>query len=199
MAALEQDPFSVDTPRGLAALWPLLLALSVAVKLDSPGPAFFGHERVGRGWSRFKVWKFRTMVSGADQAGAAVTAGGDPRITRLGRLLRRTKLDELPQLWNVLVGEMSMVGPRPEAPRYAEAFREAYDEILAVRPGITDEAAITYRNEEAVLAAAEEPERIYLEEVLPRKIELYRRYLEQQSLAGDLKLILRTLDAVIRA
>ncbi|MDF1563925.1 MAG: sugar transferase [Deltaproteobacteria bacterium] len=182
---------------GLAALWPLLLLLSVAVKLDSPGPAFYGHERVGRGWSRFKVWKFRTMVTGADRAGAAVTAGGDPRITRLGRLLRKTKLDELPQLWNVLVGEMSMVGPRPEAPRYAEAYREAYDEILSLRPGITDEAAITYRNEEEVLAAAEDPEAAYLEEVLPKKIELYREYLEEHSLAGDLELILRTLRAVV--
>jgi len=182
---------------GLVALTPLLLAIAAAVKLDSAGPALYGHERVGRGWSRFRVWKFRTMVSDADVRGPAVTAGGDPRITRTGALLRRTKLDELPQLWNVLVGEMSLVGPRPEAPRYAKAFREAYDEILSILPGITDEAAIAYRDEEGLLAEAEDPERVYLQEILPKKIELYRRYVRERSLRRDLSILFRTLEKVV--
>jgi len=182
---------------GLGVLAPVLIGVGVAVKLDSEGPALYGHERVGRDWSRFQVWKFRTMVTNADALGPSVTAGGDPRITRVGRILRDTKLDELPQLWNVLVGEMSLVGPRPEAPRYAEAFREAYDEILRVRPGITDEAAIVYRDEEALLAAADDTERVYLEEILPAKIELYRQYLAQRSLAHDFSILVRTLKKVV--
>ncbi len=182
---------------GLGALAPLLVALGVAVKLDSSGPALYGHERVGRGWQRFRVWKFRTMVADAESLGPQVTAGGDPRITRVGRLLRDTKLDELPQLWNVLVGEMSLVGPRPEAPRYAEAFAEAYHEILQVRPGITDEAAIVYRDEERLLADAEDPERAYLETVLPAKIELYRSYLRERSFGRDVSILLRTVRKVV--
>ena len=182
---------------GLGALAPLLVGVGVAVKLDSKGPALYGHERVGRGWTPFRVWKFRTMVTDADSIGPAVTAGGDPRITQIGRLLRATKLDELPQLWNVLVGDMSMVGPRPEAARYAEAFRADYDLILTVRPGITDEAAILYRNEEALLSDADDPERVYLEHILPKKIALYHRYLTDRSLGRDLSIILRTLEKVV--
>lgn len=182
---------------GLIATAPLLVGLAIAVKLDSPGPALYGHERVGRGWSHFRAWKFRTMFVGADRVGAAVTAGGDPRITRIGRILRRTKLDELPQLWNVLVGEMSLVGPRPEAPAYAEVYKSAYDEILSIRPGITDEAAIAFRNEETLLAASDDPERSYLDEVLPQKIAIYREYLRSPSLKRDLALVLKTLRVVL--
>ena len=188
----------VGAGAGLVVLAPVLATVALVVKASSKGPVLYGHERVGRGWSRFKVWKFRTMVTDADQVGPAITAGGDPRITRAGRVLRRTKLDELPQLWNVLVGDMSLVGPRPEARRYAEAYRADYDVILTVRPGITDEASIRFRNEEEILAAAEDPERAYLDEVLPEKITLYREYVGSHSLATDLSILARTIARVVR-
>jgi len=182
---------------GLVALSPLLGGLMAAVKLDSDGPALFGHERVGRGFRRFKVWKLRTMVRDAERKGGQVTAGGDPRVTRLGRWLRRTKLDELPQLYNVLVGEMSLVGPRPEAPRYVEMFADDYQEVLTVRPGITDEASLEFRHEEEVLARAPDPEREYREVVLPRKIALYRQYVRHCSLSNDVSIVLRTVWKVV--
>jgi len=181
---------------GLLALGPLLAVLALAVKLDSPGPVLFRHERVGRGGRSFKLFKFRSMTHGAK--GPQVTSAGDGRITRVGRWLRRTKLDELPQLWNVLVGDMSLVGPRPEVARYVELFAEDYRDILEVRPGITDFAAIEYRDEERVLAAAADPEAEYRQVVLPAKIALYRRYLAERSLTTDLLLIGRTLLAILR-
>ncbi len=181
---------------GLVALSPVLAAAALAVKLDSPGPVLFRQERLGRAGRPFRILKFRSMRSGS--AGLAVTAGGDPRITRTGALLRKTKLDELPQLWNVLGGEMSLVGPRPEVERYAALFPDAYAKVLGVRPGLTDFAAVEYRDEEKVLAGAADPEKAYLEEVLPKKMALYRRYLDEMSLATDLKLILQTLAALFR-
>jgi lipopolysaccharide/colanic/teichoic acid biosynthesis glycosyltransferase len=182
---------------GLAAALPVLFGIAAAVKLDSPGPVFFGHERVGRHGRRFRTWKFRTMEQGAKDKGVEITAGGDPRVTRIGRLLRATKLDELPQLLNVLAGEMSLVGPRPEVAKYVEIFQQDYDVILSVRPGITDEASIAFRQEEQVLAAAQDPQREYLEKVAPQKIALYRRYVDEMSLGKDLSIIIRTIWKVL--
>lgn len=181
---------------GLVVLSPVLLGCALAVRLDSPGPVLFRQVRVGRGGRPFQLLKFRSMRHGA--AGAAVTSAGDARITGVGRMLRRSKLDELPQLLNVLRGDMSLVGPRPEVERYVRMFPEAYQRILSVRPGITDFAAIEYRDEERILAASGDPERAYVEQVLPAKIALYDRYLAERSLWTDLSLLAKTILAVLR-
>lgn len=179
---------------GLIVLSPLLLAIALAVKLSSPGPVFFRHWRMGRGFRPFRVIKFRTMT--ADNNGPQVTAQDDERITAFGRVLRQTKLDELPQLFNVLGGSMSLVGPRPEVKEFVERFRADYEEILTVRPGITDEASIHFRDEERILADASDPQRTYLEQVLPEKIELAKRYVRNRSFAGDVAIIVRTLASL---
>lgn len=181
---------------GLSLLSPLLITAALTVKIDSPGPILFRHERVGLRGRRFRLLKFRSMTHGS--SGREVTVAGDARVTRVGRLLRRTKVDELPQLWNVLVGDMSLVGPRPEVPRYVELFADAYEEILEVRPGLTDFAAIEFRDEEGVLAAAVDPEAEYRRVVLPAKIALYRRYLAERSMRTDLVILARTVLAVLR-
>ena len=181
---------------GLVVLAPLMAAAAGAVKASSPGPVLFRQARVGRNGHSFMILKFRSMRMGS--GGPLVTAGGDSRITRVGRLLRRSKVDELPQLWNVLVGDMSIVGPRPEVRRYVDLYPEDYRHILAVRPGITDFAALEYRNEEAVLAGYPDPDAAYIDVVLPAKIALYHRYLNEMSLGTDLALILRTLGKLIR-
>jgi lipopolysaccharide/colanic/teichoic acid biosynthesis glycosyltransferase len=183
---------------GLAALSPLLVALGAAVRLTSPGPALFRQERVGRGGRRFRIVKLRTMVDGAQAMGPELTAAGDARVTPLGRQLRRAKLDELPQLWNVLVGEMSLVGPRPEVPRFVAENALAYRSLLAVRPGITDPASLAFRHEEELLAARADRERAYSDEILPQKLALSRAWLERPSLLGDLRLVVRTLAALAR-
>jgi len=180
---------------GLLVLSIPLAWAALAVKRSSPGPVFFRQERLGRNGRTFRILKLRTMRTGAD--GPAVTAGGDARVTRVGRTLRRSKLDELPQLWNVLVGDMSLVGPRPEVRRYAALFPADYARILTVRPGITDYAAIEFRDEEAVLAASPAPEATYAQVVLPAKIRLYHRYLDERSLGTDLRLLLRTLTRLL--
>ncbi|HWO41830.1 MAG TPA: sugar transferase [Candidatus Eisenbacteria bacterium] len=178
---------------GLLLLSPLLLAVAAAVKLSSPGPVLYRQQRVGRRFRRFDILKFRTMIADADKVGPLVTADDDPRITPVGRLLRKTKLDELPQLINVLKGDMSFVGPRPEVPRYVERFRADYEEILTVRPGITDLASLRYRDESALLARAEDPEAEYVSKILPEKIRLAKEYIRQSSLFFDLALIVKTL------
>ncbi len=161
---------------GLVLLSPLLLLFAIAVKLDSRGPVFFRQERVGRGFRPFRIFKFRTMVVDAPQRGGQITAGhDDPRITRVGRFLRRWKFDELPQFLNVVKGEMSLVGPRPEVPRYVEMFRSDYAEILTIRPGITDLASIKYRDEAGLLAGSANPEQTYVQEILPQKLALAAR------------------------
>jgi lipopolysaccharide/colanic/teichoic acid biosynthesis glycosyltransferase len=180
---------------GFLLLLPIAIIVGIAVRVDSPGPALFRHERVGRDGRKFELLKFRSMAHRA--AGADVTSAADARITRIGRFLRKYKLDELPQLWNVLVGDMSLVGPRPEVERYVRLFASDYEEILRVRPGLTDLAAIEYRNEEEILARAADPENEYCRVILPAKIALYRRYLEERSMRTDLKLIVRTLTAIL--
>jgi len=179
----------------LLLLWPLIAVLALVIAIDSRRPVFFTQERVGRHFRRFRLWKFRTMSAGA--AGPPITLAGDPRITRAGRFLRASKLDELPQLWNVLRGDMSLVGPRPELPRYVEMFHERYAAVLELRPGLTDTASIRYRDEERVLAAAADPLTEYTERVLPDKITLAEEYVRTRSFAADLGILMRTLWAIV--
>jgi lipopolysaccharide/colanic/teichoic acid biosynthesis glycosyltransferase len=181
---------------GLLCLWPLFVVIATAIKLESAGPVMFRQERVGRGFAPFRIFKFRTMVADAARRGGALTTGRDPRITRVGRVLRNTKLDELPQLLNVLKGEMSLVGPRPEVPRYVALFRNEYDEILTVRPGITDLASLEFRDEATLLKSGDDPEAIYVSQVLPAKLTLSKEYIRQSSIGFDLLLIVKTIAAV---
>ena len=184
---------------GLLALGPLLILIALAVKLDSPGPVFFRQERVGRFGVPFRIRKFRTMRHDPAGNGLQITVGADRRITRVGQFLRASKLDELPQLIDVWQGTMSLVGPRPEVPRYVAHYPAALrDKVLSVRPGITDIASIEYRDESAVLARAADPERAYIDEVLPHKLALAASYVDQASVWLDIRLILRTLGAIVR-
>ncbi|UDF37405.1 UNVERIFIED_ORG: sugar transferase [Shinella sp. XGS7] len=180
---------------GLLLLAPVLLLIALWVKLDSPGPVFFRQERVGRFGRPFFIHKFRTMR--VDNAGLQITVGVDPRITRAGHFLRAAKLDELPQLWDVLRGAMSLVGPRPEVPRYVALYPPKLREIvLSVRPGITDPASLSFRNESELLAAAADPEREYVEVVMPTKLRLAAAYVRRATLRTDLRVILATLGAL---
>jgi lipopolysaccharide/colanic/teichoic acid biosynthesis glycosyltransferase len=183
---------------GLLALAPLFMLLALLITLDSRGPVFYRQERVGRHGRLFCIHKFRTMRHDPNGAGLQITVGGDDRITRVGRVLRASKLDELPQLIDVWWGTMSLVGPRPEVPRYVAHYPTALrDKVLSVRPGITDIASIEYRDESAVLAASANPEQTYLNEVLPHKLALAARYVDQASLWLDIQLIARTLVAIV--
>ncbi len=187
----------VVSATGLILLAPILVLLAIAIRLGSPGPALFRQERVGQGFRPFRILKFRTMVVDAPKLGGPLTAGDrDPRITRIGGLLRATKLDELPQLINVLRGDMSFVGPRPEMAKYVEQFRADYAKLLSVRPGITDPSSLRYRNEGRLLADAPDPEAYYLEKILPDKIRLSATYVDTISCATDLSLIVRTATSM---
>jgi lipopolysaccharide/colanic/teichoic acid biosynthesis glycosyltransferase len=177
----------------LFILSPLLGLAALLIKLDSPGPVFFKQERIGRSFRPFWIYKFRTMVRDASTRGGLITVGEDRRITRVGRILRKTKVDEIPQLINILKGEMAIVGPRPEIRHYVELFRRDYEEILKVRPGLTDLASLKYRDEAALLRKAANPEDEYRTRVLPDKIRLAKDYLRRSSFLFDLGLILKTL------
>lgn len=184
---------------GLLMLAPLLLLIAALVKLDSPGPVMFRQERVGRFGQPFLIHKFRTMRHEPAGQGLQITVGADRRITRVGGFLRASKLDELPQLLDVWLGDMSLVGPRPEVPRYVAHYpADLREKVLSVRPGITDIASIEYRDESAVLARATDPERAYIDEVLPHKLALAARYVERSSLWLDVWLIWRTVVAIVR-
>ena len=178
---------------GLILLSPLFLLVAVLIKLDSPGPIFFRQERIGKRFRPFFIYKFRTMVEHAAQIGTEITYGNDPRITRIGRLLRETKIDELPQIINVLKGEMSLVGPRPEIRQYVELFQRDYEEILKVRPGISDMASLKYSDEASLLGNSRNPREEYISRVLPDKVRLAREYIKHSSLVFDLRLIFKTL------
>ena len=181
----------------LLLLAPLMLAVTLWIKLDSPGPVFFRQQRVGRHGVPFDIHKFRTMADGA--AGPPLTVGDDLRITRAGRFLRRTRLDELPQFIDVLLGSMSLVGPRPEVPRYVAHYPPGLRErALAVRPGITDPASLDYIDEAALLAAAADPEREYIEVILPAKLLRAAEYAGRATLTTDLVVLWRTLRALLR-
>ena len=172
---------------------PLICVVALCIALTSKGPIFFAQERMGRNFSQFKLLKFRTMVVGAAGMGPLVTKGNDPRITTIGRFLRKTKLDELPQLLNVLKGDMSIVGPRPEVEKYVQLFKDEYEPILSIRPGITDYATLEYRDEQKILNDYTDTEKVYVEKVLPAKIKLYEKYLRGISLTADLEIIFKTL------
>jgi len=182
----------------LVLLWPLGLLIGAAVTLGDGGPAFFRQERVGRGGRTFRMWKFRTMIVGAERSGRHLTVGDDPRVTRVGAVLRRTKLDELPQLLNVLRGEMSLVGPRPEVPRYVAFYTAEERAVLRLTPGITDPASLRYRDESQELAASADPERTYIEHIVPEKIRLNLAYAAHATWLSDLGVIWATLRALAR-
>jgi lipopolysaccharide/colanic/teichoic acid biosynthesis glycosyltransferase len=181
---------------GLLLTFPLTVAISIVVRLSSPGPALHKARRCGRNGEPFVLYKFRSMRLDAASSGPGITAAGDRRVTGVGRFLRSTKLDELPQLWNVLRGDMSIVGPRPEDPRYVDWYTAEQREILRWRPGITSPASVTYRNEESVLAAAENLDIAY-RSVMAEKIRIDLGYFRSASLLGDLRWMYRTALAVI--
>jgi lipopolysaccharide/colanic/teichoic acid biosynthesis glycosyltransferase len=178
---------------GLVLLFIPGVLVAAAVKVTSAGPVFFRQERVGRRFRLFRIYKFRTMVQDAPLQGGQITFGDDPRITRIGRILRKTKIDELPQLINVLVGDMSLVGPRPEVPRYVELFHDDYVEILTARPGITDLASLKYRDEASILGSATDPDKEYTIHILPEKIAVAKEYVRRASLWLDFSIIFKTI------
>ena len=180
----------------LLVLLPLLLVFTLAVAFTSPGGAFFSQERVGKGARIFRLLKFRTMRPGSEAQGQLTIGGRDPRITAVGYFLRKTKLDELPQLWNVLVGDMSVVGPRPEVPKYVALYSAEQRHVLSVRPGITGMASINYIDENEMLARSGEPEMTYIREVMPAKLALDLKYVQEQDLLLDLRIILATAGKV---
>jgi lipopolysaccharide/colanic/teichoic acid biosynthesis glycosyltransferase len=171
---------------------PLFVAVAVLIELDSKGPVLFAQQRMGKNFRPFWIYKFRSMVSAASESGAQISVANDPRITRVGRILRKSKIDELPQLINVLKGDMSLVGPRPEVAKYVTLFRSDYEEILQVQPGITDLASLKYRDEGALLAEFRDPERGYTDQVLPDKIELAKEYVRNASFFFDLAILVKT-------
>jgi len=178
---------------GLVLLSPLMVIAALLVKLDSSGPIFFRQERMWKGFRPFFIYKFRTMAHDRRGHGGLVTIGDDPRITRIGWLLRKTKIDELPQLFNVLKGEMAFVGPRPEVREFVELFREDYENILKIRPGITDLASLKYRDEATFLGKFNNPTEAYVTQILPDKIRLAKDYIQRSSFFFDLRVILKTL------
>lgn len=189
----------VASGAGLLVLSPLLILLALLIKVDSRGPVFFRQERVGQFGKPFRIHKFRTMCIDAEARGMQITVGADPRVTKVGRVLRKYKLDELPQLLDVFVGDMSLVGPRPEVPRYVEYYPpEAKELVLSVKPGITDRASIEFKDENEILGRAADPHRAYVEEVLPIKLGYYTEYVRNRSMAGDIGIILSTLVAIVR-
>jgi lipopolysaccharide/colanic/teichoic acid biosynthesis glycosyltransferase len=177
---------------------PLIALLAAAVKLDSPGPALFVQTRVGRGGKPIRITKLRTMTADAERTGPPVTTASDRRITRVGAVLRRTKLDELPQLWSVVRGDMSLVGPRPEVPRYVARYRPEWQPLLAVRPGITDLASLAFHNEEGLLAGARDREQAYTDVVMPLKLELALTGVARASVLTDVSVLVRTALTLLR-
>jgi lipopolysaccharide/colanic/teichoic acid biosynthesis glycosyltransferase len=182
---------------GLIILSPVFLIVALIIRLSSSGPIFHRGKRVGLNGSFFHIYKFRTMVMNAEADGPAITSENDLRITRVGQILRRTKVDELPQLINVLIGEMSLVGPRPEDPRYVSLYTPEQLRILTVRPGITSAASLAYRHEEKMLAE-QDWERIYRTEILPAKLAIDMRYISQRTLLSDISLLIKTILTILR-
>lgn len=182
---------------GLLILSPLFLVVAIAIMSDSRGPVIFRQTRVGRYGKHFRILKFRTMNEDSEKHGMQITVGDDSRITRVGGFLRRTKMDELPQLINILRGEMSFVGPRPEVPAYVELYTEEQRQVLMVRPGLTDPASIKYRHESCLLAGSDDPEETYVREIMPSKLELSLQYIVGISLLNDIHCILTTTALVL--
>jgi len=183
---------------GLLLLSPLLVFIAIGIKRDSPGPVFYRGVRVGKAGKPLRIFKFRTMVVNADRLGAPSTPDDDPRVTRLGKRLRKYKFDELPQLLNVLLGEMSLVGPRPEVPSEVATYNEEEQKILLVLPGITDWASIKFHNEGEILKGSSDPQATYREKIRPEKLRLALRYVNEHSFLIDLKIILETIKMLIK-
>ena len=183
---------------GLIVVFPCIVIFPILIKLTSKGPAFFVQKRIGINGKPFNMLKFRSMVLDAREKGPYLTTRNDPRITTFGRFLRKTKLDEIPQLINVFKGDMSIVGPRPELPRYVEMFREDYQTILKVKPGITDIASIMFSEESKILRSPDTCENDYIEKVMPVKIGQYKKYVYSQSLKQDIQIVLRTISMLLK-
>ena len=184
---------------GLIIFSPLFLIIAILIKLDSEGPVFYRGERIGKDGKPFRIFKFRTMVKDAEKMGGPSTSADDPRLTKIGKFLRKYKLDELPQLINVLKGEMSLVGPRPEVKMYVDMLKpEEKEKILSVKPGMTDLASLWDFHEEEVLKGSEDPEKTYMEKIRPKKIQLQLEYVKNRSFLLDLKIIFKTLIRLIK-
>ena len=182
---------------GLIILLPFMLIIAILIKIDSKGSIFFKQIRVTKNGKEFKIFKYRTMRVGSDKY-SQITVGKDGRITKIGSFLRKYKLDEIPQLINVLIGDMSLVGPRPEVPKYVALYTDEQKEILKVRAGITDYASIEFSDENDLLALEEEPEKAYIEKIMPKKIELNKKYLSETSVLTDIKIILLTIKKILK-
>jgi lipopolysaccharide/colanic/teichoic acid biosynthesis glycosyltransferase len=177
---------------------PLWIMIGILIKITSKGPIFFRQIRVGKNAKEFKIFKYRTMIIDAEKKGLQITIGrDDPRITKVGQILRKTKLDELPQLFNIIIGEMSFVGPRPEVPKYVAMYSEEQREVLKARPGITDIASIKYINENELLRETEEPEHMYITKIMPDKLSLNLKYLEKRNLRSDIYIIIKTVAKIL--
>jgi len=186
--------FSIST---IILLSPLFLAISISILIDSRGGVFYKQIRIGKNGSDFFILKFRSMQSGSDKKGLLTMSDRDNRITSVGHFIRKYKLDELPQLINVFIGTMSVVGPRPEVPEYVNLYTDEQRKVLTVKPGITDYASIEYRNENEILRKAENPEQLYIQEIMPAKLKLNLKYIEEQSIFTDAKIIVRTIFKII--
>ena len=182
---------------GLIILLPFMLIIAILIKIDSKGSVFFKQIRVTKNGKEFKIFKYRTMRVGSDKY-SQITVGKDGRITKIGSFLRKYKLDEIPQLINVLIGDMSLVGPRPEVPKYVALYTDEQKEILKVRAGITDYASIEFSDENDLLASEEDPEKAYIEKIMPKKIELNKKYLSEISILTDIKIILLTIKKILK-
>ncbi len=183
---------------GLLFLSPLFIVVALWIVIDNPGPVFYRQQRVGKDGKDFGLLKFRSMRVGADKMSLITIGDRDPRVTRAGYYIRKFKIDELPQLWNVLVGDMSLVGPRPEVRKYVDLYTPEQRQVLSVRPGITDYASIKYIDENRLLAQSDNPDKTYIEEIMPAKISLNMRYIRHQTFGEYLKIILLTLAKIIR-
>lgn len=183
----------------LIVLAPLLLIVGLLIKLESPGPVFYRGDRIGKDGVPFKIYKLRTMVTNADRTGSALTHSGDPRITRVGRILREWKIDEFPQLLNILRGEMSVVGPRPESPGYVKHYTPEQRQVLQVKPGMTGLTQVRFRHEETLLSRCTNPEEDYIEKIMPQKLALDLEYIGNQSLLLDVQLIIQTFLCLFKA
>lgn len=182
---------------GLIILLPFMLIVAILIKFDSKGTVFFKQIRITKGGKEFKIFKYRTMKAGSDKY-SQITVGKDERITKIGSFLRKYKLDEIPQLINVLIGDMSLVGPRPEVPKYVALYTDEQKEILKVRAGITDYASIEFSDENDLLASEKNPEEAYIEKIMPKKIELNKKYLSEISVLTDIRIILLTIKKILK-
>lgn len=189
---------SILSAIGILILLPFFLIIATLIKINSPGPIFYKQIRIGKNFKPFKLLKFRSMIINADQKGLLITQKQDSRITSIGKVLRKTKCDELPQLWNVLIGDMSLVGPRPEVEKYVLQFKNSFKTILSVKPGITDLATLHFSDEEHVLNNFKDVEKAYIEKILPEKLKLSEKYVQNISLFLDINIIFKTLFKIIR-